>query len=193
LKIQYADYSCWQRKLLEGEALQRQLEYWKRRLAGAPEALDLPIDHPRPAVQTFRGGEQQIEISETLWRGLRQLSRRQGSTLFMTLMAAWQTLLSRYTGEEDISLGTPIAGRHRLELESLIGFFANTLVLRTDLSCDPTFVEVLHRAREAVLAAHAHQDLPFEKLVQELQPQRSLSHTPLFQVMIALDNTPRSD
>jgi amino acid adenylation domain-containing protein len=188
LPVQYADYAVWQREQLAGEVLDRQLAYWKERLAGAPELLELPTDHPRPAVQTYRGASVPAELSPELLDRLQRLGRSEGATLYMTLLGAFQVLLSKYAGSEDVVVGSPIAGRTRREVEELIGFFVNTLVLRTDLSGDPSFREVLRRVREATLGAYAHQELPFEKLVVELQPERSLSHSPLFQVMFTLQN-----
>jgi amino acid adenylation domain-containing protein len=190
LPIQYVDYATWQRQLLQGEVLDRQLAYWKQQLAGAPAVLELPSDQPRPAVQTFRGARQSLLLSPSLWAALEALSQREGATLFMVLLAAFQVLLYRYTGQQDICVGTPIAGRTRTEVEGLIGFFANILVLRTDLSGTPTFRELLRRVREGALGAYMHQDLPFERLVEELQPARTLSYSPLFQVMLALQNVP---
>jgi amino acid adenylation domain-containing protein len=190
LPIQYADYAVWQRQWLQGAVLDAQLAYWQAQLAGVP-VLELPLDHPRPAVQTFRGARQPLRLPQPLTEALKALSQREGVTLFMTLLAAFQTLLQRYTGQDDIAVGSPIAGRTRAELEGLIGFFVNTLVLRTDLSGNPTFPELLGRVREVTLGAYAHQDLPFERLVEELQPERRLSHSPLFQVMLALQNAPR--
>src|SRR5205085_3180491 len=182
LPVQYADYAVWQRQLLMGEALDRQLSYWKERLTGAPPVLELPTDRPRPKVQNFRGATLAVELPPEITEELKALSRGEGVTLYMTLLAAFQTLLHRYTGQDDITVGSPIAGRNRSELEPLIGFFANTLVLRTDLSGDPSFRELLRRVRGMALGAYAHQDVPFERLVEELRPERSLSHTPLFQV-----------
>ncbi len=189
LPVQYVDYAIWQRRWLAGEVLDEQLSYWKRQLADLP-ALQLPTDRPRPAVQTHRGARQELVLPKLLTEALKELSRREGVTLFMTLLAAFQVLLSRYSGQEDIAVGSPIAGRNRAEIEGLIGFFANTLVVRTDLSGDPTFKELLRRVREVALEAYDHQDVPFEKLVEELQPQRDTSRTPLFQVMLTLQNTP---
>ena len=188
LETQYADYAAWQREWLQGEVLAEQLSYWRRQLGGELPLLELPTDKPRPAVQSYRGARESITLSEELTQQLKALSQREGCTLFMTLLATFQVLLSRYTGQEDIVVGTPIAGRTRSELEPLIGFFVNTLALRTDLSGDPSFRELLRRVREMTLEAHAHQDLPFEKLVEELQPQRDLSHSPLFQVMFVIRN-----
>ncbi|WP_442949188.1 amino acid adenylation domain-containing protein [Nostoc sp.] len=192
LAIQYADFAAWQRKWLQGDVLQSQISYWKKQLEGAPSVLELPTDHPRSAVQTFQGASYSFELSVELSQALKKLSQQQGTTLFMTLLAAFQTLLWRYTGQEDIVVGSPIANRNRAEIEGLIGFFVNTLVLRTNLASNPTFGELLTRVREVALGAYTHQDLPFEKLVDELQPQRSLSYTPLFQVMFALQNAPMS-
>jgi amino acid adenylation domain-containing protein/non-ribosomal peptide synthase protein (TIGR01720 family) len=191
LPVQYADFAHWQREWLQGEALESQLSYWKQQLQGGPSVLALPTDRPRPAVQTFRGARQPLELPSELSESLEALSRSEGATLFMTLLAAFQTLLHRYTGEDDISVGTPIANRNRAEVEGLIGFFVNTLVMRTDLSGDPTFRDLVRRVREMALGAYAHQDLPFEKLVDELQPRRNLSHSPLFQVMFTLQNARR--
>ncbi|MBV9108797.1 MAG: amino acid adenylation domain-containing protein, partial [Gemmatimonadetes bacterium] len=188
LPVQYADYAVWQREQLAGEVLDRQLSYWRERLADAPALLELPTDHLRPGVQTFRGAHEPIELPLALLERLRALGRGEGATLYMTLLSAFQVLLGRYAGSEDVVVGSPIAGRTRGEVEELIGFFVNTLVLRTDLGGDPSFREVLGRVREATLGAYEHQELPFEKLVAELQPERSLSHSPLFQVMFTLQN-----
>ncbi|MCI0656561.1 MAG: amino acid adenylation domain-containing protein [Acidobacteria bacterium] len=186
LKAQYADFAHWQREWLKGEALEKQMSYWRGQLGSGPPALDLPTDRPRPEVMSHRGAQQTFELDEELTAGLKRLSREEGVTLFMTLLAAFQTLLCRYSGQEDVAVGVPIANRNRAETEPLIGFFVNTLVLRTDLSGNPTFRELLRRVRETALGAYAHQDLPFEKLVEELQPERRLSHSPLFQVMFVL-------
>ncbi|HDQ71832.1 MAG TPA: amino acid adenylation domain-containing protein, partial [Chloroflexi bacterium] len=190
LVIQYADYAGWQRAWLAGDVLEAQTAYWREQLAGAPALLELPTDRPRPPVQGYRGGRRWLTLSDDLAEGLRALSRREGATMFMTLLAAFQALLSRYTGQRDVVVGSPIAGRTRAEVEDLIGFFVNTLALRTDLSGDPTFRELLARVREMTLEAYAHQDVPFEKLVEELQPARNLSYTPLFQVMFTLQDAP---
>jgi amino acid adenylation domain-containing protein len=189
LPIQYVDFAQWQRQALQDRVLEEQLTYWTKRLENL-SILKLPTDRPRPAVQTFRGARQSFTLSEDLFGGLKRLGRREGVTLFMTLFAAYLTLMHRYTGQNDIGIGSPISGRNRSELEGLIGFFLNMLVLRTDLSGNPTFRELLSRAREVCLEAYANQDVPFEKLVQELRPQRSLSHNPLFQATFALQNTP---
>ncbi|MCL6753065.1 amino acid adenylation domain-containing protein [Nostoc sp. CCCryo 231-06] len=192
LPIQYVDFAAWQRQWLQGEVLETQLSYWLKQLENAPKVLELPTDHPRPAIQTFRGATYSFELSKELSASLNKLSQQQGSTLFITLLAAFQTLLWRYTGQEDIVVGSPIANRNRAEIEGLIGFFVNTLVLRTNLAGNPSFEELLKRVRQLALGAYAHQDLPFELLVEQLQPQRDLSHTPLFQVMFVLQNAPMS-
>ena len=192
LPIQYSDFAVWQREWLQGDVLEEQLGYWKKQLAGAPAVLELPTNRPRLAIQTFDGAHHQKQLPQRLRDSLNELSRREGATLFMTLLAAFQTLLFRYANQEDIVVGTPIANRTRIETEGLIGFFVNTLVMRTDLSGDPSFRELLGRVREMALDAYAHQDLPFEKLVEELQPERSLSHMPLFQTLFALQNAPMS-
>jgi len=190
LPIQYADFAAWQRSWLQGTALDEQLAYWKKQLAGAPRVLELPTSRTRPAVQTFRGSSQSRILSHDLVEQLAAFSQREGATLFMTLLASFQVMLSRYSGQEDIVVGSPIANRNFAEIEPLIGFFVNTLALRTDLSGDPSFKDLLARVKESALQAYAHQDLPFEKLVEELQPQRSLSYNPIFQVMFALQNAP---
>ena len=191
LPIQYADFAAWQHQWLQGEVLETQLSYWKEQLSGV-RVLELPTDRPRPAMQTFSGGRQSLVLPKSLASDLKSLGRTEGVTIFMTLLAAFQTLLQRYTGQDDIVLGSPIAGRTRRETEDLIGFFVNTLVLRANLSDNPSFRELLTRVKEAALGAYAHQDLPFEKLVEELNPERNLSHTPLFQVMFAFQNVPGS-
>jgi amino acid adenylation domain-containing protein len=185
LPIQYSDYSAWQREFLSGPRLDEQLAYWRRQLDGLP-VLQLPTDHPRPAVPTFRGAVHTFEIAESLAARLRTVGQSERATLFMVLFAAFQVLLTRYTGQEDVVVGVPIANRTRTELESLIGFFVNTLVFRTDSSGNPTIRELLQRVRRTSLDAYAHQDLPFEKLVEELQPRRDLSRNPLCQVMFQL-------
>jgi amino acid adenylation domain-containing protein len=190
LSIQYADFAKWHREWLQGEVLERQLLYWKRQLEGIPAVINLPTDRPRPAVQGYRGKTQYLELTKELTEGLEALSRKEGVTLFMTLLAAFQALLYRYTEQEDVVVGSPIANRHQREIEGLIGFFVNTLVLRTDFSGNPSFRELLGRVRKTALDAYEHQDLPFEKLLEELQPERSLSYSPLFQVMFVLQNAP---
>ncbi|QFZ12020.1 non-ribosomal peptide synthetase [Anabaena sp. YBS01] len=192
LPIQYPDFAIWQRGWLQGDVLQKQLSYWQQQLANAPSLLSLPTDRPRPAVQTFAGAYQEFALSGELTDRLVKLSQEQGCTLFMTLLAAYDTLLYRYTGQSDILVGTPIANRDRSEIEGLIGFFVNTLVLRANLAGNPSFSELLTRVREVALGAYAHQHIPFEMLVEALQPERNLSHTPLFQVMFVLQNAPAS-
>ena len=184
--VQYADYAEWQRGWLQGQVLEDQLAYWRQQLSGAPGALDLPADRPRPAVPTYAGESEGLRIDEALAAGLGRLGRQQGATLFMTLLAAFDALLHRSTGAEDVVVGSPVANRTRAEVEDLVGFFVNTLVLRADLAGDPTFIELMERVREVALGAYVHQDLPFEKLVEDLAPERDLSHSPLFQVVFAL-------
>ncbi len=190
LPIQYADFACWQRSVLQGSYLNGLFAYWQKQLKDAPAQLILPTDRPRPAVQTFRGASLSMPLPGGLATELRALSQQQGATLFMTLLAAFGALLSRYSGQSDLVIGTPIANRTRSELEGLIGFFVNTLALRLDLSGDPSFTTLLERVRVVATGAYAHQDLPFEMLVAKLAPERHLSHTPLFQVMFALENLP---
>jgi len=190
LLIQYGDFAAWQRDWLRGEVLEGQLDYWRRQLEGAPAVLELPTDSPRPVLQSFEGELESVRFSPELSAALRELSRRSGVTLFMTLLAAYQTLLFRYTRQSDILVGTPIANRNSPDIENLLGFFVNTLVLRTDLSGNPTFRELLGRVRDVAVGAYAHQDLPFEKLVEELHPGRDLGRNALFQTMLALKNTP---
>ncbi|MEO8305003.1 MAG: amino acid adenylation domain-containing protein [Betaproteobacteria bacterium] len=192
LPVQYADYAVWQRDWLQGDVLEQQLAYWKPALANLA-VLELPTDRPRPALASYRGRKVNFEIDERLTADLKALGRAERATLFMTLLAAFQVLLYRYSGEEDVVVGAPIAGRVRPELNGLIGFFVNTLVLRGDLSGEPTFREYLARVRARALDAYAHQDLPFEKLVEELHPRRDLSRNPLFQVALAMQNTPQGE
>src|SRR6267142_565339 len=191
LPLQYADYAVWQRDWLQGDSLKTQLQFWTEHLHGAPAALELATDRARPAVQTFHGARVFTELPASLADRLRVLSRREGVTLFMTLLAAFDVLLWRYSGQDDVVVGVPIAGRNRSELEGLVGLFANTLPLRARLSGDLSFQELLGRVREVALEAYSHQDVPFDKLVEELRPERSLSHAPLFQVVFALENTPQ--
>ncbi len=192
LPVQYADYAVWQREWLQGEVLEKQLAYWKGQLEDVP-TLNLPTDRPRGGLAKDSGAKKTLTLPKTLIDRLKALSSQQGATLFMTLLAAFQVLLHRYTGQDDIAVGSPIAGRTRTETEGLIGFFVNTLVLRTKLSGDPTFKELLSRVRITALQAYEHQDLPFEKLVEELNPERSQSQTPLFQVSLAVQNVPQSN
>ncbi len=188
LHMQYADFASWQRE--QEEALQPQLSYWKQQLSGAPALLELPTDHPRPAVQGSRGASEPFALPREMVGALHDAGRREGATLFMTLLAGLQALLSRYSGQRDILVGTPVANRSRADIESLIGCFVNTLVIRTDLSGNPTFSELLRRVREVALEAYANQDVPFERLVGEVQVERDVSRTPLFQVMLVLQNAP---
>ncbi len=190
LPVQYADYAAWQRQRFQGEIRDAQLAYWRRQLAGAPAALDLPADRPRPTVQTFRGAQRTVRFPKALSEALGELSRREGVTLFMILLAAFQTLLHRYTGQDDIVVGSPIAGRNRVELERLVGLFVNTLVLRTNLSGNPSFRELLARVRAVATDAYLSSDLPFGHLVRELQPDRQGSRPPLAQVIFELENLP---
>ncbi|HEX3525994.1 MAG TPA: amino acid adenylation domain-containing protein, partial [Thermoanaerobaculia bacterium] len=193
LPIQYADFAVWQREWLSGERLDAELGFWRRQLAGIPEALELSYDHPRPAVESFRGRALSFALPPALVRELTALTRRQGATLSMTLLAGFKALLARYSGREDLALGVAIANRTRHEIEGLIGFFVNTLVFRTDLGGAPGFARLVARVRETALAAYTHQDLPFERLVEELQPERDLSRNPLVQVMYGFQNFPRAD
>jgi amino acid adenylation domain-containing protein/FkbM family methyltransferase len=188
LPVQYADYAIWQRQWLQGDVLEGQLRYWRERLAGAPATLKLPTDRPRPEVASFRGAKYEFQLSTALTDALERMARREGVTLYMVLLAAYQVLLGRWSNQPEIVVGSPIAGRRHKEVEGLIGFFINTLAMRTNLGGNPTFKELLSRVKEVALGAYAHQDLPFEKLVQELQPQRSLSHQPIFQTMLTLQN-----
>jgi amino acid adenylation domain-containing protein len=193
LDIQYVDFATWQQKWLQGEVLEAQLAYWKQQLGGELAMLDLPTDRPRPPVQTFKGRSEMLVLPPSLTDALKAFSQREGVTLFMTLLAAFKTLLHRYTGQTDVVVGSPIAGRTRVETERLIGFFLNTLVLRTDLSESPTFRELLGRVRQVALQAYTHQDVPFEKLLEELQPERDLSRPPLFQVFFNMLNFPHAE
>jgi amino acid adenylation domain-containing protein len=188
--IRYSDFSRWQREWMGGDMLSEQLSYWKCRLADFPPLLDLPSIRQRSAIRNTRGDIYRFDISHSLTESLRGLSRREGATFFMVLMAAFKALLCRYTGQEDIIVGAPIANRHRAEIEPLAGFFSNMVAMRTDLSGDPTFSELLKRVRETSLGAYAHQDLPFERLVEEIQPERSLGRTPVFQTVLALHADP---
>ncbi|MGA9770378.1 MAG: amino acid adenylation domain-containing protein [Blastocatellia bacterium] len=190
LPIQYADFAHWQREYLQGEVLRKQLDYWKQKLGGRLPVLELPFDHPRQSIRTSDGAAQILQLSESLTDELKTVSRQQGVTLFMTLLSAFGVLLHRYSGQKEILIGTPIANRSFEETERLIGLFINNLAIRVDLNGDPCFRELLHRIRNTSLEAYANQDVPFEKLVEELQPERNLSHTPVFQVLLALQNSP---
>ncbi|MCU1303011.1 MAG: Malonyl CoA-acyl carrier protein transacylase, partial [Candidatus Sulfotelmatobacter sp.] len=188
LPLQYADYAVWQRKYLQGANLDKQIDYWKHQLEGIPAAITLPTDRPRRPSRTSAGASRIFTFSADLTARLNVFAKQAEATLFMVLLAGFQALLSRYSGEDDIVVGTAIAGRNRLEIEGLIGFFANTLVLRTYLSGDPTVAELVSRVKEMALAAYAHQETPFEKLVEELQPERNISYNPVFQVQFALQS-----
>ena len=190
LPIQYADFAAWQGEWLQGEECRKQLSYWTNQLANPLAVLELPTDSPRPTVSSFRGDKEWLSFPPDLTRKLKELSRQQGATLFMTLLTAFSTLLHRYTGQQSVIVGTPVANRNRKETEGLIGCFVNTLVLRTDFSGDPTFAELLLRVRKTAIDAYANQDLPFEKLVEELQPERDLSRNPLCDVFFVFQNTP---
>ncbi len=191
IPVQYADFAHWQRQWLQGDVLQTELNYWKQQLANAPPLLELPTDRPRPPVQTFQGCTERFQLSSDLTQRLEYLNQYQsGTTLFMTLSAAFAILLARYTGHDDIVIGSPIAGRNRIETEPLMGFFVNTLALRINLSGNPVFQDLLSRVREVTVGAYDHQDIPFERLVEALQPERNLSIMPLFQVMFVLQNAP---
>jgi amino acid adenylation domain-containing protein/non-ribosomal peptide synthase protein (TIGR01720 family) len=191
LPIQYADFAVWQREWLKGELLEEQLSYWKQQLGGSLPVLELPSDRPRPAVPSFRGARDNLLVSSQLSEGLKELSRHEGVTLYMTLLAAFQTLLYRYTGQTDILVGSPIVGRTKVETERVIGYFANTLVLRSHLSARYSFQELLRQVRGVALGAYAHQEMPFEQIVEALQPARNLSHNPLFQVLLGFHNLPQ--
>jgi amino acid adenylation domain-containing protein len=191
LPIQYGDFACWQRESLQGDVLDRQLAYWRNQLAGADPVLELPVDRSRSVIRTAHGAIQRLVFSSSLRDQLKAVGREANATLFMTLLAAFQTLLWRYTGRDNLVIGSPTAGRSEVELESLIGFFVNTLVIRTDLSGNPTFRELLARVRKVAFEAYAHQEVPFEKVVGALRVPRSLNYTPLFQVMFILQNGPK--
>ncbi len=190
LEVQYADYANWQRQWLQGDVLDAQLNFWRNMLHDAPPMLELPTDHPRPAEVTYNGASELFAIPEGVTYAVKSFCKKENTTEFMTLMATFKALLSRYSGQRDVSVGTPIANRGISEIESLIGFFVNTLVIRSKLDDNPTFRELVHQVREVSLGAYSHQELPFEMLVDELQPQRDMSHTPLFQVMFAFQNMP---
>src|SRR6185312_12305893 len=190
LPVQYGDFAVWQRRWLQGPELERQMGYWRERLAGAPAEMEDLADRPRPESLSGLRGEQRFEVEDSLYEGFKRLAQREGVSHFMALLGLWQFLLWRYSGQGDVVVGTPIANRNRREIEGLIGFFVNTLVLRTDVAGAGSFRDLLARVREVTLGAYAHQDLPFEKLVEELKPERSLSRAPLFQVLMVLQNAP---
>ncbi|MBJ7310997.1 amino acid adenylation domain-containing protein, partial [Rugamonas sp. CCM 8940] len=193
LAIQYADYAAWQRGHLQGETLQAQVDYWKGHLADAPELLALPTDHPRPAVQSYTGAHLPVQLPAALSEGIKQLSARHGVTVFMTLLGAWGILMARMSGQGDVVIGSPIANRQRSEIENLIGFFVNTLALRVDSDGEPSVAELLERVKTLTLNAYAHQDIPFEQVVEALKPARSLSHSPLFQTMFTWNQATTSE
>src|SRR5262249_10268059 len=189
LPVQYGDFAAWQAQWVGSEEESVQLDYWARELAGlAP--LELPTDRPRPAAQTFQGAKVSTMLPASLVAGLERLGRERGATLFMTVLAGFATVLSRYSGQHDIAVGTPVAGRRAAELEHLVGFFVNNVVLRLDTSGNPTFTEFLDRVRERCVGAYAHADVPFERVVERLRPARDLSRSPLFSVMFAFGNVP---
>jgi amino acid adenylation domain-containing protein len=190
LAMQYPDFAVWQRQWLQGERLQAQLAYWKARLGGVPNVIDLPTDRPRSPGHSFRGADERLTLSGAVSQALRRLSQTESATLFMILLAAFQVLLRRYTGQDVVVVGVPIANRNRGGIEGLIGFFVNSLVMRVDLSGNPTFAEAVRRVREVALDAYAHQDLPFEMIIDELQPERTASYNPVFQVVFSMLNTP---
>jgi hypothetical protein len=191
LPIQYADYAVWQRKWLQGEALETQLGYWRNRLAGAPPLLALSTDRPRPAVRTLRGAVHQALLAAPLADRIRSLSQREGATVFMTMLAAFQCLITHYSDQPDVVIGTDVAGRNDVRTEDLVGFFVNLLVLRTDLSGNPSFQACISRARETALGAYTHQDVPFDRVVEELRPRRSRAYYPLVQVLFSQRNLPQ--
>src|SRR5215510_3445783 len=190
LVVQYADYAFWQRKWVEGRILREQAEYWKTALAGAPALLQLPMDRIRTAQQSYKGALVELALDEELTAGLKALGRRHGATLYMTALAGWAALMSRLSGQEDVVIGAPVANRNRVEIEGLIGFFVNTLALRLDVSGSPTVGELLERVKTQAIAAQEHQDIPFEQVVELARPERSLSHSPIFQVVFAWQNAP---
>ncbi|MBW8849057.1 MAG: AMP-binding protein, partial [Burkholderiales bacterium] len=193
LPIQYADFAAWQHRWISGALLQRQLEFWRAHLLGAPALLELPTDRPRPPVQDHAGATLDFALEPALSAQLKALAQRHGCTLFMTLLAAWATLLARLTGQSEVVIGSPTANRHRTELEPLIGFFVNTQALRIDLSARPSVAQLLAQVRATALAAQDHQDLPFEQLIEALNPPRSLAHHPLLQVMLTWQNAPEGE
>src|SRR6185436_7997200 len=192
LPVQYADFARWQRRWLAGEVLDEQIEYWRRRLAGAPAALDLPADRPRPPVRGTRGGGVPVTVPEEPATAVRRLARREGATPFLVLFAAFTAFLHRLSGQDDLFVGTPVADRQELATEGLIGFFVNTVVMRSGPAAEASLRDHLEQVRETALGAWAHQDLPFEKVVEELEPARDQSRTPLFQVLFALQEAPES-
>jgi Condensation domain len=193
LAIQYADYAAWQREWFQGPVLDAHVAYWRKQLSGAPPVLSLPTDRPRPELRSFGGSYEAVRFSAETSKALREFTQQEGMTLFMTLLAGFQTLLSRYSGQEHIVIGTDVANRATTDTERLIGFFINLLALHTDLSGNPSFRELLKRVREVALGGYAHQEMPFDKLVEELQPERSMSHNPLVQILFVMQNVPRQN
>ena len=191
LPLQYAEYAHWQREYLAGDVLAKQVAYWKNKLAGAQTMLDLPTDYPRPKEHGWRGATAELTFDSNVLSALKEFAQSEGATPFMVSMAVFQALLWRYTGQDSILVGTPTAARSQMEIENLIGFFVNTLVFRADFASDMTFRELVRQVRECALEAYAHQDVPFEKLVEELVPQRLMNTTPLFQVMFTFQNIPK--
>ncbi|EGH32807.1 amino acid adenylation, partial [Pseudomonas syringae pv. japonica str. M301072] len=189
LSIQYADYAVWQRRTFTGERLAEQADFWREHLGGAPTLLSLPTDRPRPALQSYRGGAVPVTIDATLYQRLERFCQAHNVTLFMGLLSAWSVLMARLGNERDVVIGVPSANRGRTETENLIGFFVNTLALRIDLAQNPSVAQLLEQVRQTTLAAHEHQDIPFEQVIEALQPPRSMSHSPLCQVALSLDNT----
>jgi hypothetical protein len=192
LKVQYADYAAQERAWLQGEVLEKQLAFWRERLKGVPPVLELPLDYERPKSRTFTGACEMLHIPAEKLNATKELARREGVTLFMTLMTIYQLLLSKYSGEEQIVVGTDLANRTMPETEGMIGFFINLLAVRTDLSGNPTFRELLGRVREGMLESYAHQEVPFPKIVQDIQPERSATHNPIVQVLFVMQNVPRA-
>ncbi len=190
LPIQYADYAAWQHQALDGEHLNRQADFWREHLGGAPALLSLPTDRPRPAMQSYRGGDVPVQITPALRERLERFCQQHNVTLFMALLSAWSVLMARLGNERDVVIGVPTANRGRTETENLIGFFVNTLALRVNLTENPSVLELLEQIKQTTLAAHEYQDIPFEQVIEALQPPRSLSHNPLCQVALSLDNTP---
>ncbi|MGC1478691.1 MAG: condensation domain-containing protein, partial [Terriglobales bacterium] len=191
LPVQYAEYAQWQRESISGETLAKQVSYWKNKLKGAQTILDLPVDHARPSIHSWHGATEELIFDSQILGELKKFAQQEGATLFMVSMAAFQALLWRYTGQESILVGTPTAARSQIEIENLIGFFVNTLVFRADFTDNLTFRELVRQVRSCALEAYAHQDVPFEKLVEELAPERSMDTTPLFQVMFTFQNIPK--
>lgn len=193
LEIQYADYAYWQRRYLSGDVLEEHLQYWKKQLGGKLPVLNLATDHPRPLVSSNRGATKSALLPAELCKPLRALARQEGVTMFMLLLAAFKTLLYKYTSQEDIIVSTSALNRNRAEIEPLIGYFVNMLPMRTNLSDNPRFTEVLRQVRDVALGAYAHQEMPFDKLIEEIRPERGVGQTPLFNVVFGVQNAPRGE